>query len=597
MQLGNGAAKPNSAGGTDALNRPVQRTIQGVGTLYFAYDLAGRRTMLQDPKGGVVYYSYDQRGLVTRVDSAAGSTYYTHDARGALLSRRLPNGTCTYHTYDDAGRISKLENRKSDGTALSTFAFTRDANGNILTSLREDGSCWYYEYDGLQRLHKAEWKNAGGSTLYAFTYNYDKVGNRTSLLADGQVTCYSCNAANELVEEDCDGQTVYYGYDGRGNCIRRTVAGGHTTYFAYNSRNLLTAITSTDPAFTPNTFEYNALGQRIKKVDSTGTTRYVWDGLNIVLELDEAGDLKRRYTHGHAAIEGVASLLDVEDAGGSHYFYHFDQVGGVRQLTDAYQNTAQAFEYEPFGRILAETGSAPNDFTFPATYLQLPDLPTLRLSPTRVYDARLGRYTGRDLLHPATNRYTYAFQNSLLRVDPDAFEPQQFDWRTGQPIDPRTGKPRPWPGLSPAPNPHYDPRRPAPAGKPQGLGPAASSGPLYSCNCGWIDWGHALPTGPADLWEQILGETGKASLRTDDVFKVAYGQQSLKRIPILGLWVGVQHYGLFWVSKGLSEKQKKTVALAIFRLISEGHEALQQKLGSSSGFSEEDLPSNAIAFY
>jgi len=153
VQLGNGAAKPNSAGGTDALNRPVQRTIQGVGTLYFAYDLAGRRTMLQDPKGGVVYYSHDQRGLVTRVDSAAGSTYYTHDAsaagstyythdaRGALLSRRLPNGTCTYHTYDDAGRLARLENRKSDGAALSTFAFTRDANGNITESLREDGPC------------------------------------------------------------------------------------------------------------------------------------------------------------------------------------------------------------------------------------------------------------------------------------------------------------------------------------------------------------------------------------------------------------------------------------------------------------------------
>jgi RHS repeat-associated protein len=376
--------------------------------------------MLQDPKGGVVYYSYDQRGLVTRVDSAAGSTYYTHDARGALLSRRLPNGTVTYHTYDAAGRLATLENRKGGGSAISTFEFTRDANGNITRSLREDGSCWYYDYDGLQRLHKAEWKDAGGATLYAFTYNYDKVGNRTSLLAGGQVTCYSYNAANELIKELCDGQTVSYAYDGRGNCIRRTVEGGHTTYFAYNSRNLLTAITSTDPAFTPNAFEYNALGQRIKKVDSTGTTRYIWDGLNIVLELDAAGNLRRRYTHGYAAIEGVSSLIDVEDAGSSHYFYHFDQVGGVRQLTDAYQNTGKSYEYGPFGRLLVESGTAPNDSGFPGTYLILPDLEDLRLSPTRLYDAKLGRFLQRDLLDQddAASLRGYAMSFPVNRTDP-----------------------------------------------------------------------------------------------------------------------------------------------------------------------------------
>ena len=175
----------------------------------------------------------------------------------------------------------------------------------------------------------------------------------------------------------------------------RSVLGGQTHYFEYNSRNLITAIKSDDPSFTTNTFTYNALDQRITKADSTGFTRYIWDGLNILLELDGSGNVKRRYTHGYAAIEGVSSLIDVT-AGGATYFYHFDQVGGVRNLTNASQGVSDSYEYSPFGRILAETDAAPNDFTFPATYINLPDLPEIALSPTRAHSALAGRFLQRE---------------------------------------------------------------------------------------------------------------------------------------------------------------------------------------------------------
>jgi YD repeat-containing protein len=275
--------------------------------------------------------------------------------------------------------------------------FARDPNGNITQSLREDGSCWYYDYDGLQRLTAADWKDAGGSTLYAFEYEYDKVGNRLRFAQNGVSTYYSYNEANELVSEVTPGsETAYYAFDGRGNQIRRSVLAGHTTYFSYNSRNLVSGIWNTDPTSTPNYFTYNALGQRIKKVDSTGTTRYLWDGLNILLETDPSGNLTRRYTHGYARIEGVSSFIAVEGPMQCPCFYHFDQVGGVRHLTDPYHNTIKSYAFEPFGRLLAEAGSAPNDFAFPATYIQLSELPTLRLSPTRGYDARTGRFSQRD---------------------------------------------------------------------------------------------------------------------------------------------------------------------------------------------------------
>jgi len=425
----------------DALDRVVQRTIPGVGTLYFEYDLAGRRTMINDWDGVAVYYQYDKRGLITEVHSDAGWTYYTYDPRGAVLTRHLPNGSCTYYAYDDGGRLSKLENRKSDGDPVCTFEFTRDPNGNILTSLREDNSCWYYEYDGLQRLTAAEWKDDQGASLYAYEYDYDKVGNRSHLLSNGSHTYYTYNEANELTVEETPGvETAYYTYDGRGNQTQRKVLGGYTTYFEYNSRNLITRIDSTDPTFTtPNTFEYNGLRQRVQKVDSTGTTKYLWDGLNIILELDANNAMKRRYTHGHADIEGVASLIDVEDAQGDHYFYHFDQVGGVRNLTDESQGLPQYYEYSPYGRIFKDAGSAPNDFVFPGTYSALPDVQDQPLSPTRQYDARTGRFLDRDSSTVARgNRYVYSSLNPIRGLDPSGYKNLRWsDFRGPVPSSPQ----------------------------------------------------------------------------------------------------------------------------------------------------------------
>jgi YD repeat-containing protein len=410
----------------DPAGRLIARTNWAYGgTLYFQYDAAGRRTAVADPKGGVVYYAYDSRGLITRVDASWGSTFYTFDARGALLTRRLPNNSCTYYTYDAAGRLAKLEDRWDDGQAIQTFEFARDANGNITRSLRQDASCWYYDYDGLQRLTGADWKDAGGSTLYAFEYEYDKVGNRLRFAQNGVSTYYSYNEANELVSEVTPGSdTAYYAFDGRGNQIRREVLGGNTLYFEYNSRNLITSICSTDPCFTPNYFEYNGLGQRVKKVHSTGTTRYLWDGLNILLETDASGNLTRRYTHGYTPIEAVSSLIAVEGPIRCPCFYHFDQVGGVRQLTDPYHNIIKSYAYEPFGRILAESGSAPNDFTFPATYVEVPGFHDLGLSPTRLYDVKGGRYHSRDVL-PQAGRYHGLEGRPTLAVDPSGAQEGQ----------------------------------------------------------------------------------------------------------------------------------------------------------------------------
>ena len=67
--------------------------------------------MVKDWEGATVYYTYDKRGLISRVHSPAGWTYYDCDPRGAMVKKVLPNATVTYHTYDAAGRLRGLLSR------------------------------------------------------------------------------------------------------------------------------------------------------------------------------------------------------------------------------------------------------------------------------------------------------------------------------------------------------------------------------------------------------------------------------------------------------------------------------------------------------
>jgi hypothetical protein len=129
---------------------------------------------------------------------------------------------------------------------------------------------------------------------------------------------------------------------------------------------------------------------------------------------------------------------------------------------------------------------------------------------------------------------------------------------------------------------------------------------VYTCNCGWLDTGHANPTsyrpnvGADSLWKQITAETGQRSQKTgEDGFKVTYTQDMSK-------WgVTAAETRSYFVKRGLSTTQKETVALAIFMEVSVGFETLQGSFPWSwvssrsrdSSFSEEDLVSDLIGFY
>lgn len=117
---------------------------------------------------------------------------------------------------------------------------------------------------------------------------------------------------------------------------------------------------------------------------------------------------------------------------------------------------------------------------------------------------------------------------------------------------------------------------------------------IYSTNAGWIDWGHSRPDGPKKLWDTIRGEVGIRSDAFPTGYIMGYRQGSTR------FGVSISGGSLYWVRYKLSLGQKESVALGIFKEITDqfgGLQSLFPDFISTSGNSEEDRPSNLIAFY
>lgn len=124
---------------------------------------------------------------------------------------------------------------------------------------------------------------------------------------------------------------------------------------------------------------------------------------------------------------------------------------------------------------------------------------------------------------------------------------------------------------------------------------------IYSCNCGWVDLGHANPAktkrphiGAVALWEEIRKEQGIQS-EYDDGFLLTYNQDMRK------VGISATTTGDYFIKYRLEEATKKSIALTIFQEVSMKFETMQGDfpygLFTDSGFSQEDLVSNLIGFY
>src|SRR5439155_25048358 len=110
------------------------------------------------------------------------------------------------------------------------------------------------------------------------------------------------------------------------------------------------------------------------------------------------------YTHG-----GVSGLVS-ERAGSTSKYYHGDQLGSTRGITNSSQTVTDSREYDTFGLVVATSGSTATPFGFAGGHGYQADPDSgLMLLGARYYDASTGRFISRDPIQYEGGFNLYAY--------------------------------------------------------------------------------------------------------------------------------------------------------------------------------------------
>jgi RHS repeat-associated protein len=168
-----------------------------------------------------------------------------------------------------------------------------------------------------------------------------------------------------------------FDYDLNGNLLTDRSAGGTTNRsFAYDDENQLIAVWETNAWKSEFTYD-GKMRRRIRKEftwngsswTQTNEVRYVYDG-NLVIQERDAGNLPQAtYTRGRdvsgmrEGAGGIGGLLArtansaTLNSQPANAYYDSDGSGNVTCLIDSNQVVIACYEYDPFGTVIAMSGS------------------------------------------------------------------------------------------------------------------------------------------------------------------------------------------------------------------------------------------------
>ncbi|MCG8407090.1 MAG: RHS repeat-associated core domain-containing protein, partial [Phycisphaerales bacterium] len=496
----------------------------------YLFDTYGRLNHVSGtalPNCGVRYSYLTDSDLIERIEYEANLTTFAETVRSYESTRDL---------------LTSVEN-KWGTTVISKYDYAYD-NLRRRTSVINGGKAFVdhseeayslYSYNDRNELTRSQ--RFEGTDLQAipqvavtgqdFEYQYDPIGNRTESSVDqGTATDYTVNNVNQYTSTANPAETFTYDADGN------MTADDDFTY-TYNMENRLVSVADSQGTILEFTYDYR--GRRVRKVEHDPDpvnggviedTRFVYDGWNVVLELDgqDNNAILRKYAWGldlsgttHGA-GGIGGLLAVEDTDGTvstnddtPYLYFYDGNGNVGQLMDFSDtqtlSVAAHYEYDSYGNALVTVGAyaGTNPFRFSTKYFD--DETGLYYHNNRFYATRRGRWLNRDPSEELGGRniYQFVFNNPISWVDPNGRQPS-----TSQPTTPpiQPNAPPSGPSEPPVVGPPTPPIGPVPPPPPPEGVDVGGAGPHQNCagrSCGinrFINWPHLGRPCPNSQWSQ-----------------------------------------------------------------------------------------------
>jgi len=145
-----------------------------------------------------------------------------------------------------------------------------------------------------------------------------------------------------------------------------------------------------------------------------GATNYLYDGDNLLEEMDVAGNALARYAQTQRIDEQLAMLRPSTAS-----YYESDGLWSITSLSNGIGAVANTYTYDSFGNITNFTGTLTNPFRFTDREFDIET--NLQFSRHRYYDPSLGRFLAEDLIRfeeKNPSLYWYVANRPTNLVDP-----------------------------------------------------------------------------------------------------------------------------------------------------------------------------------
>jgi RHS repeat-associated protein len=201
--------------------------------------------------------------------------------------------------------------------------------------------------------------------------------------------------------------------------MTQRIKSGKTYVQSFDAENKLQTVTEGGQT---TTFTYDGDGNRVKKVDPSGTTTYVGGYYEV-----QGSTVTKYYTHTHrycamSSCQAVAMRQGPAGQAGTVTYLHGDHLGSTSLTTDANGAKTARVLYYPYGEERYREGTLQTDYQFTSQRKEGFGLYDYR---ARFYDPSLGRFTSADTIVPNPgnpqlfNRYSYAGNSPIVYNDPD----------------------------------------------------------------------------------------------------------------------------------------------------------------------------------
>jgi RHS repeat-associated protein len=323
----------------DSLGRVVGTTDGAGGTVGYAYDMNGNVTAIGYPNGQQVTRTLDQAGRVSGItDWLGNTTHFRFDASSNLTGETFPAGNVDAFQYDGNANVTGIQNTFG-GKTIASFTYSRNTNTQI-TSTNQSGTGQTnqaYTYDQNGRL----------TSENGAAFSYDSRGNPTALATGAQLTY---NAGDELTSMSTAAGGTKFTFDANGERTGAALPDGTSLTYGYDAAGNMTSFNGGSTSTTTYGYDGDGMLMSLLGGGSTGSThRFVWDSVANAPRM--IADGATSYIYGPDGLP-----LEQIDGSNNILYYHHDQLGSTRLLTDGSGAVVGTGNYDAYGNPAGQSG-------------------------------------------------------------------------------------------------------------------------------------------------------------------------------------------------------------------------------------------------